>query len=131
MLSAAPAAGSRIYGYNRAPQHPISLLDIHGLDDVYVPANASNGFGGVPAGATLSHDRFIYHEVPTILRQFARTAGCDAPNAPWPTKFDGTREFSCNRPHGACANTSLDVVQCVGLWFRIPLFSSSVNDMVH
>ena len=113
--SAAPVAGSRIFGFNRPPKHAISLLDIHGLDDTYVPANASNGFGGTPAGATLSHDRFLYHEVPHITAAFARAATCDGGNAAFPTNFDGVREFACNRPHGGCAGGA-SVVQCVGRW---------------
>mmetsp|Transcript_34566 Transcript_34566/g.114498 ORF Transcript_34566/g.114498 Transcript_34566/m.114498 type:complete len:331 (-) Transcript_34566:87-1079(-) len=116
VASAAPVAGSRIWGYNRAPRHPVSLLDLHGFDDVYVPANASNGFGGAPDGATTSHDRFFYHEVPAITRQFARAAGCNlTANRPHPTKFDGLRRLSCNEPHGACASGA-SVVQCVGEW---------------
>ena len=81
-----------------------------------MPANASNGFGGAPDGATTSHDRFFYHEVPAITRQFARAAGCNlTANRPHPTKFDGLRRLSCNEPHGACASGA-SVVQCVGEW---------------
>ena len=116
VASVVPVAGSRIWGYDRAPRAPVHVLDVHGYDDVYVPANVSNGFDSGVAGAALSHDRFLYHEVPSVLRSFAaRGAGCDEANAPFATKFDGTRGFVCNRPHGACAN-GLFVGQCVGQW---------------
>ena len=118
VASAAPVAGSRIYGYNYSPNHAVALLDVHGLDDVYVPSNRSNGFeGSHPHGTTLSHDRFIYHEVPHVMKSFASTGQCGAGgNLPYPTKFDGTREFSCNQPHGTCTSTGVSIVQCVGRW---------------
>jgi len=115
IASVAPIAGSRVWGYNRPPRSAVSLLDVHGYEDTYVPANASNGLGGAPTGAATSHDYFYYHEVPHVTHAFARAAGCDfGANLPFRTKFDGLRGFVCNQPHGRCAGAA--VVQCVGNW---------------
>jgi poly(3-hydroxybutyrate) depolymerase len=114
LASAAPIAGSRIYGYNAPPRSPVSLLEVHGYYDQTVPANASNGLGGGPAGAAVSEDHFYYTEVPYITRAFADAAGCAGPNRPYPTPFDGIAGFQCNMPHGACGERS--IVQCIGNW---------------
>ena len=112
--SVAPIAGSRIYGFNKLPRVPISLLEVHGYDDDTVPANASNGLGGGPPGSSVSNDHFFYTEVPYILGAFAVAAGCTGPNMPFPTRFDGIRGFQCNMPRGACGAHS--IVQCTGKW---------------
>jgi hypothetical protein len=53
--------------------------------------------------------------VPKITAAFAEANGCDfGGNLPRPTRWDGFREFSCNRPHGDCGASA--VVQCVGRW---------------
>lgn len=114
LASAAPIAGSRIYGYNAPPRSPISLLEVHGYQDQTVPANASNGLGGGPPGASVSDDHFYYTEVPHITRAFASAARCAGENRPYPTAFDGIVGFQCNTPHGACGERS--VVQCTGNW---------------
>lgn len=114
LASAAPIAGSRIYGFNAPPRSPVSLLEVHGYKDQTVPANASNGLGGGPPGAAVSEDHFFYTETPYITRAFATAAGCAGPNRPYPTQFDGIAGFQCNTPHGACGARS--VVQCTGDW---------------
>ena len=53
--------------------------------------------------------------MPKITAAFAEANGCDfGGNLPRPTRWDGFREFSCNRPHGDCGASA--VVQCVGRW---------------
>jgi poly(3-hydroxybutyrate) depolymerase len=107
-------AGSRIYGFNISPRSPISLLEVHGYNDQTVPANASNGMGGGPPGASVSDDHFYYTEIPHVTRVFADAAGCAGPNRPYPTPFDRLNGFQCNTPHGACGERS--VIQCTGGW---------------
>merc|ERR1712216_1076474 len=115
IASIAPAAGSRIIGYNTKPKHSIALLDFHGYNDDVVPANISDGMErwGGPHGSAVSLDYFYYTPLHEITKVYAEANDCDfSGNLPYPTKYDGEKQFSCNRPHGSCRNG--DVVTCVG-----------------
>lgn len=140
VASVAPVAGSRFLGYNHQPVAPVALLDIHGYADIYVPANASartvtkttnvtkplkhrtvvttttittEVLAG-PAGSIVSEDDFYYTPLANLTAAFAAANGCAGGNLPHPTRWDGVRDFSCNRPHGECGASA--VVQCAGDW---------------
>eukprot|EP01065_Artemidia_motanka_P027123 TRINITY_DN32356_c0_g1_i1.p1 TRINITY_DN32356_c0_g1~~TRINITY_DN32356_c0_g1_i1.p1 ORF type:complete len:407 (+),score=123.82 TRINITY_DN32356_c0_g1_i1:101-1222(+) len=121
IASIAPAAGSRFVGYNRPPAVPMSLLEMHGHWDKTIPANVSVENGAVaggpgPFGSVRSTDAFFYVPSPNVTAEWARAGRCrfDA-NLPYPTPFDGTAGFTCNRPYGECASGA-EIVQCVGNW---------------
>lgn len=140
VASVAPVAGSRFLGYNRQPAAPVALLDIHGYADIYVPANASartvtkttnvtrplkhrtivttttittEVLAG-PAGSIVSEDDFYYTPLANLTAAFAAANGCSGGNLPHATRWDGIRDFSCNRPHGECGASA--VVTCAGDW---------------
>lgn len=122
IASIAPIAGSRILGYNFAPTHPVSVLDSHGLSDIYVPANATSTYRSDwpkpgPHGSARSEDEFYYTPTPQVLNMFAKTAECSFnENLPYPQpKVGGIRGFSCNMLYGKCASGA-DIVQCTGEW---------------
>lgn len=140
VASVAPVAGSRFLGYNRQPAAPVALLDIHGYADIYVPANASaravttttnvskplkhrtivtttvvtTAVLTGPAGSIASEDDFYYTPLANLTAAYAAANGCAGANLPRPTRWDGARAFSCNRPHGECGASA--VVQCAGDW---------------
>jgi poly(3-hydroxybutyrate) depolymerase len=121
IASIVPAAGSNFLGYNGELESPVSVMDIRGFSDSYVPANASNGLRQGTGGSVLSTDYFWYTPVSNLTAVYGRAVECEGTDTgaaqalaynPYPTKWDGEQSFSCHRPHGRCKKG--EVVQCQG-----------------
>ena len=83
VASIAPVAGLPLVGFNIKPAYPISLLDIHGTRDHYVPANHSEDYSGwhvAPYQATLSADGMYYTPLHNVTQIWAETDGCSVLN---------------------------------------------------
>mmetsp|Transcript_122605 Transcript_122605/g.358058 ORF Transcript_122605/g.358058 Transcript_122605/m.358058 type:complete len:441 (-) Transcript_122605:170-1492(-) len=116
LASGLPVAGSALLGFWHPPQHPIALMDIHGYMDNTIPANLSNGFRWphrkAPHGGVFSNDGFYYTPNIELTSSVAAANGCAGGPLPWPTPQDGSAEWHCLQPHGACASGQ-PVVRCV------------------
>jgi len=93
-------------------------MEVHGFNDKTVPANISNGFKPNkyvgPHDSAVSNDGFYYTQAKDILSTWGSAFGCSGSNSKYPTKFDGTYDWGCNKPAGDCGD--VDVVQCTGTW---------------
>jgi len=109
LASIVPVAGASLRGFNIGPSYPLSIMDIHGYTDTYVPANATSQYGSGPDGTVISADGMYYTSQQDTMKTWAQSLGCDNSGIiKYPTKYDGKRDWSCIKPHGNCASgTSL------------------------
>jgi len=99
----APVAGTLAKGFNCAPgpYASISLMNIHGSRDRYVPADGSEGSDGL-----------FFVSVNDVMNAWAgaESQSCDDTETPYSTSGDGSREFICTQRDN-CA-TGTEVVSC-------------------
>ena len=99
----APVSGLLAKGFNCAPggSASISIMHLHGDNDVKVPTDGSEGIDGL-----------FFVTVDDVMDAWASTAsqGCDDIETPYPTSMDGTRQLECAQ-HANCA-TGAEVVTC-------------------
>ena len=110
-----PVAASSLIGYGDPPatKLPISIIDIHGLNDNTIPYNfdASNGNG--PHHSLISYDGFYYDDKKKLMRRWASAMDCDIEEQTYPTEYDGQRDWRCFErlcPSGQA------FVRCTGNW---------------
>jgi polyhydroxybutyrate depolymerase len=99
----APVSGTLARGFNCAPDAPtsISVMHIHGREDIYVDVT----------GAT-SSDGYLYTALDDVMTLWASadSQSCDAEVTPYETVADGVLGLSCTQ-NANCA-TGAEVVSC-------------------
>jgi polyhydroxybutyrate depolymerase len=97
----APVAGTLAKGFNCAPELPISLMHIHGDNDIYVRVDGKQ-----------SSDGYLYEAIDDVVGKWADKTSqhCATQTTPYPTSADGIKSMRCEQ-RADCA-TGAEVVSC-------------------
>ena len=110
-----PVAASSLVGYGDPPEGkiPISIIDVHGLDDDTIPYNFDASYGFGPDDSLISWDGYYYDDKERLLRRWAVAMDCDIEEEEYPTDYDGQNNWQCFER--LCANGQ-SIVRCTGNW---------------
>ena len=94
-----PVHGLAARGWSCGPQSKVSLLQVWGIRDNWVPLDG-----------TASADGLLYESEDQAARVWAMAQGCSSEPTPFPTSADGVKRWSCYT-HADCA-TEATIVSC-------------------
>jgi len=108
--SIAPLAAAPLVGFGDLPPTPMSLIDIHGINDDTIPIDMEHAEGEGPHASVISWDGYYYEEKKDILNKWYTGMNCDVEPSRWETDMDGVDGWSC-QVWSNCDN-GVEVVSC-------------------
>jgi len=108
--SIAPVAGAPLIGFGDLPSTPMSLIDIHGINDDTIPFDMAHAEGMGPHESVISWDGYYYEEKQKVLNKWSTGMNCDSEPARWSTDMDGVDGWQC-QVWGNC-DGGAEVVSC-------------------
>lgn len=74
--SIAPVAASPLNGYGEVPSQPVSLFDIHGVNDDVIPIDLDHAEREGPENTLVSYDGFYYMAKNDTITSWVTESGC-------------------------------------------------------
>ena len=109
-------AASPLRGFDFMPASPVSVLDIHGLDDTVIPYDTDQpgNLGPGPDNTVINTDGYYYTVKMSYLTHLLAAMDCGPDSSHYPTHVDGQDGWNCVR-WGDCRGGA-EVVHCSGHW---------------
>ena len=116
LASVGGVASSPLRGFDFMPDSPVSIIDIHGLDDTVIPYDTEQpgNLGPGPDNTVINKDGYYYTVKMSYLRDLVTTMDCDPESSPYPTSLDGEMGWECVVWRGC--REGVEVVHCRGHW---------------
>ena len=97
LASVGGVASAPLRGFDFMPDSPVSIIDIHGLDDTVIPYDIDQpgNLGPGPDGTIINKDGYYYTVKMTYLTDLLTTMECGPESSPYPTSLDGELGWEC------------------------------------
>jgi len=109
IASIAPVAASPLIGFGDVPNHPINVIDIHGLNDNVIPYDHAHAEGVGPHDSVISWDGYYYEPKQQVIKRWTNQLNCSDPKI-WSTPMDGEGGWGCLIYSGCTGGT--EIVSC-------------------